>query len=540
MTDKANKNKFLNIIYMALFLAILVLFMGPAERALACDYYGEYGDDCIYIECDCDDDCGNSTFIGDPFCQNGNVYRDYRTCTCLNPGTEDAECSCSTQPKLWYECESWQTCQDGSCTNLNVECNSNSECGVNGYVDEPFCQNGDVYKNYKTYTCSNPGTPNAYCSNKTTAKLQQNCTSNQVCQNGSCSTDCTAHSYKQCSGSYLYWYDSCGSREGVAEYCENGCYNNQCKDYYNVSVQTNSATNVYNEQATLNGYLYDVGSDCNTYVWFEYGPTTSYEYQTTHQYKNYSGSFNQIVNLYSYNTYHFRAAAQNCQGTTVYGQDRTIYNTTDSTLTINKTVRNLTTGSGFASSVSANPLDMLMFMITLKTSGNQSAGNAYVKDYLPNNLIYKGQLVVSGANYTGDINSGINIGSFSSNQTVTITYQAQVASAQNFSYGTTTLNNSVSVTGSNSNYNPISNASVFVTRSGVYGASTISTGLTNNFWIDSFFLPLALVLLIVWMWRAGIFFGIEKWLDNKKKVRKTYSSGKELNKRIATIQRTEN
>jgi len=182
-----------------------------------------------------------------------------------------------------------------------------------------------------------------------------------------------------------------------------------------------------------------------------------------------------------------------------------------------------------------------MFMITLQATGNQDVQNVYVRDTLPANLIYNNQLVVAGSNnynnYSGNITSGINLNTISAGQTVTITYQAQVASAANFSFGTTTLTNSVYVTSSASGYTPTANASVIVTRSGVLGASTISTGLTNNFWVDSFLLPLAITLLAIWMWRSGLFFGVEKWLGSKKKARQGYLSEKELSSRIASIQK---
>jgi hypothetical protein len=309
-------------------------------------------------------------------------------------------------------------------------------------------------------------------------------------------------------------------------------------------VQTNSATNVYNNQATLNGYLYATNSNysCNSYVWFQYGPTTSYGSETTHQLQNYSGNFSQIVNIYNNynNSYHFRAVAQNCSGNLVYGQDATTYNNNYAgSLTVTETVKNLSNGSGFASTVNAVPGDVLLFMITLRANG-QDVQNVFVRDYLPANLIYNNQLVISGSsyNYSGDITSGINLGTITSGQTVTITYQAQVAPATNFAYGTTTLNSNVSVTSSNSN-NPVNNASVIVTRSAVYGASIISTGLTNNFWVDSFFLPLLLTLLLLWAWKSGMLFGIEKWVGNKGKNLKGYKSEKELKNRIALIQKIE-
>ena len=215
-------------------------------------------------------------------------------------------------------------------------------------------------------------------------------------------------------------------------------------------------------------------------------------------------------------------------------------------LTVTKTVRDLTTGTGFSSSTYANPSDTLMFLITLQASGNQNAQNVFVRDILPANLIYNNQLVVacSGGsncnnnyNNSGSIAYGINLGTIYPGQTVTISYQVQVAPVTNFAYGTTTLTNSVLVTSSSSNSSSAS-ASVVVTRAGVLGASTVSTGLTNNFWVDSFFLPLLLTLIGIWLWRSGMFFGIEKWLSGKKKVRREYVSEKELSARIANLQKS--
>ena len=239
----------------------------------------------------------------------------------------------------------------------------------------------------------------------------------------------------------------------------------------------------------------------------------------------------------------------------VYGQDMVIYNNNNSNgnLNVNKTVRNLSTGSGFSTSTSANPEDVLMFMITLQNNSGQDIQNVFVRDNLPANLIYNNQLVVActgssnggncnGSNYDygGSISSGINLNTIYAGQTVTITYQVQVASAGNFSYGTTTLNNSVTTTSSNNNeYTPTTSASVIVTRTGVLGASSVSTGLTNNFWLDSFFLPLMITLFGIWMWRSGMFFGIEKWIDDKKKVKQGFKAEKELERRIENIQKAE-
>jgi len=492
---------------MAVFSAVAVLGFALAGDVLAtqtgCGSGDGHGDDCAFVECHCDSDCGSSAFTGDAFCQGGDVYRNYRTSICLNPGTEDAACDFSTAPRLWYSCESWQTCNNGFCVDDNIECGANSDCGSNGFVGEPFCQGNSVYQNYKSFTCNSAGTSQSYCSNNTYAQLKQTCGSNQTCQSGNCAAQ-----------------------------------------YSSISAQTKPATNITVNQATLNGYLYNNNTNCNADVWFEYGTTSNYGYQTNRQTKSFTTNFSQNVNLYgNYANYHFRAVAQDCQSNTVYGQDLSFFvNAGQGALSVSKTARNLTSGSGWSNIIYANPADTLMFMITLRAPASQNVSNATVRDYFPNNLTYKDQLIVSGAgsNYSGDINSGINIGSINSGQTVAITYQAQVAPAQNFSYGTTTLNNNVSVTSSGSGYAPSSSASIIVTRSAVYGATTIPTGFTNNFWLDSFILPLTAVLIGVWLWRAGLFFGVEKWLTGKNKTWRAYNSERQLNKRISAIQKSEN
>jgi len=44
---------------------------------------------------------------------------------------------------------------------------------------------------------------------------------------------CVPHNSQQCSGSYLYWYNSCGSQEDLIQYCSNGCSNGYCNNSNN-------------------------------------------------------------------------------------------------------------------------------------------------------------------------------------------------------------------------------------------------------------------------------------------------------------------
>lgn len=144
--------------------------------------------------CSYNSDCGSDGLTGSLFCQYGNVYQNYTTYTCNNPSTSYSSCSNSTLAQIKNSCPANQTCSGGSCVdnpNNNIVCSSDSQCGANGYTGDPFCQTSDtknVYQNYITYTCNNPGTTSSSCSNSTAAQVLSACASNQICINSACVT----------------------------------------------------------------------------------------------------------------------------------------------------------------------------------------------------------------------------------------------------------------------------------------------------------------------------------------------------------------
>ena len=90
------------------------------------------------------------------------------------------------------------------------------------------------------------------------------------------------------------------------------------------SVTTNSATNVTQSSAQLNGYV-DPNNTSNTTRWFEWGTTQSLGNGTPHYNQSYAGSFSESISGLTQNTtYYFRAVAQNSSGT-VYGSILSFY-----------------------------------------------------------------------------------------------------------------------------------------------------------------------------------------------------------------------
>jgi uncharacterized repeat protein (TIGR01451 family) len=117
-------------------------------------------------------------------------------------------------------------------------------------------------------------------------------------------------------------------------------------------------------------------------------------------------------------------------------------------MSVEKEVRNLTTGTSWQQSVSASPSDILSFRIRISGSGSQSLSGVRLGDNLPSKLIYEDSLTIDGYTSSGSI-SNLYLGSVSSNQTKEVAFQARVASAGNFSSGTTNIVNYARVTASN-------------------------------------------------------------------------------------------
>ena len=100
------------------------------------------------------------------------------------------------------------------------------------------------------------------------------------------------------------------------------------KTYYPVNVEPPTVTTVdaINEQqtsATLKGDLVSMGGDDSCDIWFEYGLTESYGYETMHYTVDAAWPFqDDVTGLTPGETYHFRAVASNTADTS-YGNDMT-------------------------------------------------------------------------------------------------------------------------------------------------------------------------------------------------------------------------
>jgi uncharacterized repeat protein (TIGR01451 family) len=359
--------------------------------------------------------------------------------------------------------------------------------------------------------------------------------------------------------------------------------------------------------ATLYGEITDDGGDPNLEVWFQYGKTTSYNYETSHQTKYGVGEFTASVSgLEGCTTYHYRAVAKHQNYDDIrYGVDKTFttpcqtipspnvdikangydnsitipYNTSatlswtsdnadycvasgawsgtkrtsgsestgnltsgpktytltcygpggsesDSVTiylrqvlgavspTIQKRVRNLSDGqTQFFDSIYADPLEVLEFQIIINSGSG--AQNVVIKDVLPDKIsIRPNSLKIDGVLTSGNIVSGISLGNLGTNQTKTITFLADIAPSNQFSFGQTNLTNTATIYW---NGNSLSDsATIIVKKTGVLGAATSAqTGFITDF-IKYFSFLLIFGSGLIWLFNSHIF-KWEEWLDEEKK-----------------------
>ncbi|MBD3249419.1 hypothetical protein GF336_05215, partial [Candidatus Woesearchaeota archaeon] len=170
--------------------------------------------------CSKNSDCGINEFTGDPLCSSGNVYQGYITYECVNPGESSAECMNNTEEKIRYICE--DSCSDGEC--VSIACSSDSDCGTDNYHSSSFCKEDDVYREYREYSCSSPGTSDARCSYEDKDKLITGCS--EDCEQGLCvELEIECYSDSDCGDDDWTGLRYCKDEDSYRKYKDYECVN---------------------------------------------------------------------------------------------------------------------------------------------------------------------------------------------------------------------------------------------------------------------------------------------------------------------------
>ena len=244
-----------------LFCGDVIMLFNNTEYGDGLFDYGSGEDKICKTACANNTSCGVNGFINNAFCQENDVFQNFRTFTCNNPNTADSFCSNLTQAKLvnscsfaclngaCIRCDGDSDCNDGnvrtedkcinpgtvnaSCQHNPVACLNDNECGINGFIGNNFCSGNSILRNFLTFTCNNPGTLSSFCSNSTSPILNKTC--QFACLNGNCIA-CNENS------------DCNDNNQGTEDICLN-------PGQANASCQHNTIKCSINSDCGINGFV---------------------------------------------------------------------------------------------------------------------------------------------------------------------------------------------------------------------------------------------------------------------------------------------
>ncbi|MEM3121963.1 MAG: hypothetical protein QXH60_00785, partial [Candidatus Pacearchaeota archaeon] len=166
-------------------------------------------------KCKSNNECGE-TIESQPYCGiNGkDILKNITTPVCENPGTLNSNCvgrisqtlintcedACQNGTCINFACKTDDDCNDRNqrtedrcnlpgtlnsfCSNENILCFNNEECGDSGFKGEKICFQGDVYQEFETNLCTNAGTSLSDC------MLEKEFLIKDVCQFGCSNGEC--------------------------------------------------------------------------------------------------------------------------------------------------------------------------------------------------------------------------------------------------------------------------------------------------------------------------------------------------------------
>ncbi len=416
----------------------------------------------------CSSGCYNNS------CQNnynGNCTSNYQE-KCSGNGLYWYD-SCGNQGALIQNCSNG--CYNGICQNNNNYGNCTSN-----YQEK--CLGNNLYW-YDS--CGNQQNLVQYCPNGCYNNSCQNNNNYNYNNYG----NCTYHSYEKCSGNGLYWYDSCGNQQDLVQYCSNGCSGNSCgyNNYNNNNYYSygSCAYHAYKLCSGNNIYWYDSCGDqqdlyysCGGGQVCQYGQCTTYvapilpvvvqpannyvsHYKTacydssiywydslgaqTGLDKNCSDGNSCTLDTCSgdkclntlkcdgstcavgsadYNTYCSTAQGAPTQPATTNNQN-TSTNTNMGALSILFFSKQNSTDTQWQKTAQVGSNGQVYFMITVTNNSATQIDNVNISANIPSEVSSLGNLQLNGVPVSGDIVSGINIGSISPSSTKPITFEGK-------------------------------------------------------------------------------------------------------------------
>lgn len=242
--------------------------------------------------------------------------------------------------------------------------------------------------------------------------------------------NCTYHAYKLCSGNNVYWFDSCGNQQDLIQTCSG----------YNMVCQYGNCASSYTPAPTpnptpINNYIFHYSKKCYTgnVYWYDSNG------QISGLYKNCSTSNSCMQSSCQAGKCN---GALKCDGSTcsVGSDDYNKYCNTQQqnnpqqnnnqtqkpgSLSIAFFEKENSNNQQWQKSGQVGANGTVYFMVSVTNNSSVQADNVSVFANIPMEISSLGNVKVDGIQVSGDIISGINIGSISPQSLRTITFEGK-------------------------------------------------------------------------------------------------------------------
>lgn len=385
------------------------------------------------------------------------------------------------------------------------------------------------------------------------------------CYNNSCLTynqnynynysynyNCTYHAAQRCSGNNLYWFDSCGNQQDLAQYCSNGCYNNYCQNYnqnYNYNNYSNCTYHAYKLCQGNNVYWYDscgnqqdLYSVCGGGQTCQYGQCATYvqpivppvvppvnTYVPHSKTACYSGSIYWYDSLGAISGLYKNCIDSNsctadtcssskcvntlkCDGSTCAAGSadyathcaaaQPATQPSINTIALSFFAKQDATSTQWQKTAQIGANSTVYFMISVANNSTTQVDNVNVAANIPSEVSSLGNLQLNGIPVSGDIVSGINIGSLAPATAKSLTFEGKTQAISEASTKQAVAANSIS----GSQASPQTD-SVLLTFAPGQAAAVSAAPVTSGFWdfLKRWYLwilaGLVLILLFVFVFR---------------------------------------
>jgi hypothetical protein len=175
--------------------------------------------------------------------------------TSYNPDQEDSD-----HDGIGNVCDSSRRRNNGGSSSSNDQCDESTDCGIDGFINTPFCSDLSVLKDFVVYECVDADDSNSKCVSHTEPRVVQTCTVG--CVSGSC-TDSSCAVASDCGTDGFIGDTYCVSNNVTRDYVTYQCSSQSVCSFSTVPKTISVCSESCSQGACQEDVTCDSAGDCS-------------------------------------------------------------------------------------------------------------------------------------------------------------------------------------------------------------------------------------------------------------------------------------